>query len=476
MHEHMSSLSAADVRRRLGHPVIDADGHSLEFLPAVRDHLRELAGEGVARRLDEAFATGRMAKQLTVDRQRALGLFRMTWWGFPAERTLDRATALLPRLLYERLDELGIDFAFVYPTFGLLALSLDEPELRCAFARAFNAYYAEAYAGLGDRLCHAALVPMHEPEEAIAELEHATGALGLRACVFAGQVLRPLPGAESARGARWLDLLDEESPRDYDPVWRRCEQLGVAPTFHSSAMGWGSRRSLSSYVKNHLGNFAAAGEAACRALFLGGVPQRFPRLRFAFLEGGVAWAASLRADLAAHLEKRGPRGIASLDPRALDRAELRRLFERYAPKRFALHAGELDAALAVLSDPDEDRAGLNEFARAGVETAEDVCAVFERFHFGCEADDPLITTAFTDPSSRALPDLHAILGSDIGHWDVPDVGRVLPEAFELLERGRLSAAQLRAFLFENPVRLFAGARPGFFEGTRVAEAARAVGA
>jgi len=64
--------------------------------------------------------------------------------------------------------------------------------------------------------------------------------------------------------------------------------------------------------------------------------------------------------------------------------------------------------------------------------------------------------------------LRAILGSDIGHWDVPDVTQVLPEAYELVERGRLTPEQLRAFLFENPVSLFAGANPRFFEGTRVA--------
>jgi hypothetical protein len=32
---------------------------------------------------------------------------------------LDRATAMLPRLMYERLDDLGIDFSVVYPTAGL---------------------------------------------------------------------------------------------------------------------------------------------------------------------------------------------------------------------------------------------------------------------------------------------------------------------------------------------------------------------
>ena len=468
----MPALSAAAIRQRLGHPVIDADGHSLEFLPAVRDHLREIAGEGVAAKLDEVFEAGRQMHKLPQTVQRQLGVFRMPWWAFPTERTLDRATAILPRFLYERLDELGIDFAFVYPTFGLTVLSSDEPELRQAFARAFNAYYAEAYAGLGDRLCHAAIVPMHEPAEAVATLEHATGTLGLRACVIAGHVLRPLPGAEAVRGARWLDLFDHESAHDYDPVWRRCEELGVAPTFHSSAMGWGSRRSISNYVFNHLGNFAASGEATCRALFMHGVPVRFPRLRFAFLEGGVAWGANLRADLCAHLEKRGPASIGSLDPRALDRELLRTLFERYAPKRFNENLAGLDAALAVLSQPDEDPASRDEFARSGVASADDVNAVFDRFHFGCEADDPLVTTAWNAGGEHPAPPLRAILGSDIGHWDVPDVTQVLHEAWELVERGRISEAQLRAFLFENPVSLFTGANPKFFEGTRVADAVR----
>ena len=136
----MASLSPDQIRRRLGHPVIDADGHSLEFLPAVRDHLREIAGEGVAAKLDETFAAGARMHELPVAVQRQFGVFRMPWWAFPTERTLDRATAILPRLLHERLDELGIDFAFVYPTFGLMVLSAEEPELRCAFARAFNAY------------------------------------------------------------------------------------------------------------------------------------------------------------------------------------------------------------------------------------------------------------------------------------------------------------------------------------------------
>jgi hypothetical protein len=49
---------------------------------------------------------------------------------------------------------------------------------------------------------------------------------------------------------------------------------------------------------------------------------------------------------------------------------------------------------------------------------------------------------------------------------------VLPEAFELVERGHLDAEDFRAFAFENAVALFGGTNPDFFEGTAVADAAR----
>ena len=67
------------------------------------------------------------------------------------------------------------------------------------------------------------------------------------------------PGA--ARPETWIDALGVDSAHDYDPVWRRCVELGVSPTFHSNGLGWGSRTSVSNYVHNHLGGFAAAGEA-----------------------------------------------------------------------------------------------------------------------------------------------------------------------------------------------------------------------
>ena len=37
------------------------------------------------------------------------------FWGRQSTNTLDRATAMMPRMLYDRLDELGIDFGVIYP-------------------------------------------------------------------------------------------------------------------------------------------------------------------------------------------------------------------------------------------------------------------------------------------------------------------------------------------------------------------------
>jgi hypothetical protein len=261
---------AAKLRERLDHPVIDSDGHALEFLPAVRDRMRALGGEGVVGGFDAVLGGIQQFHALSHQQRRALGLFRPPWWGFPTRNTLDRATAILPKLLRARLDELGLDFAVVYPTYGLFALSLEPDELRRSCARAFNEYYAESYAEYRDRLCPAALIPMNTPEEAVDELDYAVTGLGLRVVVLAGHVLRPPPvEGELPRSARWLDTFGLDSPHDYDAVWAKCVELGVAPTFHSSGMGWGSRASVTNYIYNHLGNFAAAGEATWRAVWGG---------------------------------------------------------------------------------------------------------------------------------------------------------------------------------------------------------------
>jgi len=107
--------------------------------------------------------------------------------------------------------------------------------LRQATAAAFNAYLAEQYAPYADRLIPVACIPTFTPEEAIRELEHAVVDLGLRAVMMGGAIRRPIP--EGGPGAIWMDGLGHGSLYDYDPLWRRCVELGVSPTSIRRARG-----------------------------------------------------------------------------------------------------------------------------------------------------------------------------------------------------------------------------------------------
>ncbi|HEY8218285.1 MAG TPA: amidohydrolase family protein [Acidimicrobiia bacterium] len=468
-------MDAAEIRARIDHPVIDADGHLIEYLPLLRDFLVEEAGETVAARFDDTLASSARTRALSSGDRRRLGISRTGWWGVPSANTLDRATAMLPKLLYDRLDELGIDVAILYPTAGLMAMALDDDELRTALARACNRYAAECYGELSDRLLPVAVVPNYTPGEALAELEHAVVELGLRPVLFGGLVLRPAPGHDGDRAARWVDGLGLDSEHDYDPVWARCVELGVSPTFHSTGIGFGSRTSPMNYVANHIGNFAAGSEAVCRSLLFGGAMRRFPQLRFAFLEGGIAWACTLFSDVLGHWEKRNAAALQHYDPAALDRPQLDELVRRYGSDAFAARLDALGPTLGFLSDPDEDRATLDEFAASGVTSRDDLRAIFtEQCFFGCEADDPMNALAFDAARVPMAGRLQAMFASDIGHWDVPDFRSVLGEAWQLVQDGRIDETAFRAFTFEHVAALFTGTRPDFFAGTAVEDAVAAL--
>ena len=63
--------------------------------------------------------------------------------------------------------------------------------------------------------------------------------------------------------------------------------------------------------------------------------------------------------------------------------------------------------------------------------------------------------------------LNAILGSDIGHWDVPDMTKVMVEAYELVDDGFITTDDFRDFTFGNVVAMHTGMNPDFFKGTVV---------
>lgn len=471
-------VTAAEVRRRIGHPVVDADGHFLELMPLVDDrvlsHLEAVGGaelrdryrERAVRTLDTVSFEDDRGAASVVERWLAMP----SWWGNPVSDPRERATAHLPRLLYERLDELGIDLMLTYPSWTLGATMTPDPELRAPTCRAINDYTAELFAPYADRLRPAAIIPMETPHEAVEELRHAAS-VGHRLVVLAGHAARPI-GTSGDPSAVRLDVFGLDSAHDYDPVWQACVDLGLAPVFHSSLQYSHPARSITNYSFNHIAGISHSHEALCKALVLGGVYRRFPTLRIGYLEGGVMWGASLLADLLGHWDKRGAHAIETLDPARLDVEAVMALVDRYGTDDMRAERSRIAEHLARRpSRPAE----LDDFAAAGARSPEDLIEpLAERSFFGCEADDPLMPLSFRLHVAHRAVTFRPMLGTDVSHWDAPVMNEVLPEAYETVEEGRVDPAQFEAFTFSNAVRLHGGMNPRFFEGTVCEKEAAAV--
>jgi predicted TIM-barrel fold metal-dependent hydrolase len=464
------TTKAQQIRAQLSHPVIDADGHFVEIGPLLDEemltYLEEMGGRAVRDRYVRD--TGLTDTSTVLARHPEPDATHWdampSWWGWATKNVHDRATAHLPALLYERLDEFGIDFTILYPSMTLSYLEVADDELIGLRCRAANRALANLFRNYADRTTVGALVPMLDPKLAVEELEYAVRDLGFRTAVFAGHVRRAIGDG----GAYRLDTFGVDSLYDYDPLWAKCVELGVAPVFHSSLQSHRVTRSASSYVYNHIGGLAASHESLCKSLFLSGVTHRFPTLRFGFLEGGVAWACSLLSDMVGHWQKRNARTIEALDPDLLDVDALMARFAQYGDERVQ---GALDQLRAYYARPSARPEQLDEFAAAMVDSVEAIRDRFvPNFYFGCEADDRLVAWAFDQRLNPAHARLRPIFGSDISHWDVPDMTEPVEEAFELVEEGIIGEAEFRELMFLNPARLHAGMNPQFFAGSVCAAA------
>ncbi|MFT5695035.1 MAG: hypothetical protein ACI9QQ_001010, partial [Myxococcota bacterium] len=115
--------SASELRANLGHPIVDADGHIIEtapvFLPFFEDYVTKIAGGDMVDKFRRAGGMDfdemvlRPWSNLSWEERKGTWATRPPWWSLPTGNSLDRATSHLPRLMYERLDDLGIDFAIL---------------------------------------------------------------------------------------------------------------------------------------------------------------------------------------------------------------------------------------------------------------------------------------------------------------------------------------------------------------------------
>lgn len=466
---------AQKIRASLDHPIVDADGHVLELSPVILDYVQKYGGTNIRDRFEKQLNPGPGETWFTMTPQQRWEGWNPTtpWWFVPTTNSLDRATATIPRLLNERMDELGLDYAILYPTLGLGFERLAGDDVRLVACRALNACAADLYGPYAYRMTPAAIVPMDTPEIAIQELEFAVNELGLKTIMLPGRAYRPVAKyqrqyPDAADLVQKVDVIGLDSDYDYDPFWAKCMELGVAPATHGSDFNWGAM-SISNYMFNHLSTFAIAHDVFAKALFIGGVTTRFPDLNVAFLEGGVAWACNLYSDLVGHWEKRNGTAIQNLDPRRLDQEMVLDLVREYGEDRMQDKLAQIQEFYAT---PDPSPDNLDDWSHVPMDSAEEIVDRFvEPFYFGCEADDPMNTWAFNKKVNPFGAQLKAIFSSDIGHWDVPDMREVVEEAYELVEHELITQDDFKDFVFANTVNLYGKMNPDFFKGTAVEAAA-----
>ena len=187
----------------------------------------------------------------------------------------------------------------------------------------------------------------------------------------------------------------------------------------------------------------------------------------------MGFACLLYADLIGHWQIRNGEALDFTDPANLDVGLLQELADRYGgpEMREALKAGK-----GISTNNGTGTTGglteLDDYAACEIKTASDIKSLFiDPFYFGCEADDATNAWAFNTKNNPFDAELKTLFGSDVGHFDVQDMAGVLPEAYELVEDAKITPDHFRHFVFENPVKFWGETNPGFFDGTRVGQAA-----
>ena len=157
--------------------------------------------------------------------------------------------------------------------------------------RAYNRWLADYCRPYPDRLFGVAMLPMQSVELAIEEMCYARNELGMRS-----GFLRPNP-----YNNRMLDH------PDYAPFWAEAQELDFAIGLHEGTGGMpavGVDRFKGLGAK-HIISHTMEMQLASLSVIWGGVCERFPKVRFAFLESGGGWIAPWLDRMDRHFDDKG---------------------------------------------------------------------------------------------------------------------------------------------------------------------------
>lgn len=183
----------------------------------------------------------------------------------------------------------GIDVQVLFPT-GMLGYGNNrEAELAVALCRAYNDWLAEFCQADKQRFRGVGLMPLQDVRASVGELQRCIGDLGMLAVMVPTYVY---PGKDLGS-------------RELDDFYAEAERLGVTIAVHrvSSAGAVGFDR-FTNFTALHSVVPMYELSSAVANMVIGGVFERFPTLRVAFLEAGVGWVPWLVHSLDEHCEVR----------------------------------------------------------------------------------------------------------------------------------------------------------------------------
>jgi len=178
----------------------------------------------------------------------------------------------------DAMDAEGIDVAVLYPSRALVPFGIDglDPELADAIAMAYNNWLYDFCQADPSRMYGAGMVPVYDVNLAVKEARRCVEKLGFR-----GIFMRPTV----INGRSWHN-------KYYDPLWHEIEALGVPIGFHEGGSVPGPQASKylePPEVLHQICSHPLEMMLSATSMIGGGVLERFPKLRVAYLEGNCSW-------------------------------------------------------------------------------------------------------------------------------------------------------------------------------------------
>ena len=185
----------------------------------------------------------------------------------------------------KHMDELGVDIQVIFPTIFIIPLT-PRPEIELALCRSYNRWMADCCKQGRDRLRWVAVPPLLSMDKIKDEARYAkdNGAVG----IF-------LRGSE-------CDLLLSDAY--FYPLYDAASRLDLPICIHS-ATGSPILFNYFKYETIGFNKFKLVLVGAFHNMIMDGIPERFPKLKVAFLEVSAQWVPYVITDLAKRYHLQG---------------------------------------------------------------------------------------------------------------------------------------------------------------------------